>query len=114
MLTNFERRKHRVRNKLAKNNKSNRPKIVVKRSNKNIYAQLISLEGKVLASFSNLKLKDTAKITGIQKAEKVGEEFAKICLKDGVKEVIFDKGAYVYNGRVKALAEACRKAGLQF
>ena len=50
----------------------------------------------------------------MQKATAVGAEFAKICLKAGFKEVVFDKGAYIYNGRVKALAEACREAGLQF
>jgi len=114
MLTNYQRRQHRVRNKIAASNKTNRPRIVVSRSNKNIYAQLISVEGKVLASFSTLSFEENKKASGIEKATLVGEEFAKICLKNGVKEVVFDKGAYVYNGRVKALAEGCRKAGLQF
>lgn len=114
MLTKYERRKHRARNSVIKNNKSNRPRIVVARSNKNISLQLISLDGKVLAAFSTVNLKDNAKGTGTQKAALVGEEFAKICLKNGFKEAVFDKGAYIYNGRVKAVAEACRKAGLQF
>lgn len=114
MTANYERRKHRVRNKIAKSNKSLRPRIVVSRSNVNVYAQLVSVEGKVLESFSTLKIKDDKKITGLQKAQLVGEEFAKICLKNGFKEVIFDKGAYTYSGRVKTLAEACRKAGLNF
>ncbi len=114
MLTNYERRKHRVRNKIAKNNKTLRPRIVVSRSNVNIYAQLINIEGRVLASFSTLNIKEGKKTTGLEKAKIVGQEFAKICLKDGFKEAVFDKGAYVYNGRVKALAEACREAGLQF
>jgi large subunit ribosomal protein L18 len=114
MLSNYERRKHRVRNKIAKSNKSSRPRIVVSRSNVNIYAQLIDVEGKVLKSFSTLNLKEKTKASGIEKAKMVGLEFAKICVKDNIKEVVFDKGAYVYNGRVKALAEACREAGLQF
>jgi len=114
MLTTYDRRRHRNRNKMVKNNKSLRPRIVVSRSNVNIYAQLVSVEGKVLKSFSTLNIKDAKKSTGLEKAKSVGSEFAKICLKDGFKEVVFDKGVYNYNGRVKALAEACREAGLQF
>lgn len=120
-LTNFTRRKLRVRGKITAKNKSLRPRIVVTRSNKGIYAQLVSAEGKMLTSFSSLNLeaakddkKSSTKITGLQKAASVGENFAKACLKLKVKEVVFDKGAYNYNGRVKALAEACRKAGLVF
>jgi large subunit ribosomal protein L18 len=114
MLNTYERRKYRVRNKIAKSNKTSRPRIVVSRSNINIYAQLINIEGKVLKSFSTLNLEEKVKASGIEKAKMVGKEFAKICLKDNILEVVFDKGAYVYNGRVKALAEACREAGLKF
>jgi len=114
MLTNTERRKFRVRNKIAKSNKQLRPKIVVFRSNKNIYAQLVNIEGKVLGSFSTLAFEENKKASGLEKATLVGKEFAKVCLKNGIKEVVFDKGSYVYNGRVKALAEACRAEGLQF
>ena len=114
MITNYERRKFRVRNKLAKNNKSSRPRIVVSRSNQNLYAQLINVEGKVLCSFSTLNFEEQKKVSGIEKAKLVGKEFAKICVKNGVKEAVFDKGAYIYSGRVKALAEACREGGLQF
>lgn len=114
MITNYERRKFRVRNKIAANNRSARPRLSVFRSNKNIHAQLISVEGKVLCAFSTVNFKEDKKASGIEKAKMVGQEFAKICLKNGIKEVVFDKGAYLYNGRVKALAEACREAGLQF
>lgn len=114
MLTKYERRKFRVRNKIIQSNKSNRPRIVVSRSNQNIYAQLINVEGKVLFSFSTLNFAEGKKATGLEKAKLVGQEFAKLCVKGGIKEVVFDKGAYIYNGRVKALAEACREAGLQF
>jgi large subunit ribosomal protein L18 len=114
MITNYERRKFRVRNKIIKNNKSNRPRIVVSRSNTNIYAQLINFDGKVLASFSTLNFAENKKVSGLEKAKLVGQEFAKSCLKVGVTDVVFDKGAYIYNGRVKALAEACRAEGLKF
>lgn len=114
MLTTYKRRQLRVRGKIAANNKSLRPRIVVTRSNKNLGMQLINLEGQVLQAYSTVNFKETKKISGIEKAKLVGTEFAKLCLKDGVKEVVFDKGAYIYNGRVKAVAEACRAAGLQF
>lgn len=114
MLNNYQRRKYRVRSKIAQNNKSGRPRIVVARSNKNFHAQLINAEGKVLADFSTLKIKDSKKASGIEKAKIVGQEFAKVCLKAGVTEVVFDKGAYNYNGRVKAMAESCREGGLKF
>lgn len=114
MLTNYERRKYRVKGNIAKRNKSLRPKITVFRSNKNIYAQLVSVEGKVLQSFSTLSFEDDKKANGIEKAKMVGKAFAELCLKDGITKVVFDKGAYVYNGRVKALAESCREAGLSF
>ena len=114
MFNNYERRKLRVRGKIAKRNKTLRPKITVSRSNKNLYAQLISVEGKVLASFSTVNFEDNTKISGMEKAKLVGKEFGKLCLKSGAKEVVFDKGAYIYGGRVKALAEACREAGLSF
>lgn len=114
MITNYERRKYRVRNKIAKNNKGLRPRIVVSRSNKNIYAQLINVEGKVLNSFSTLNFEENNKVSGLEKAQLVGKEFAKNCLKSGVVEVVFDKGSYIYSGRIKALADACREAGLKF
>lgn len=114
MITTFERRKFRVRNKIAANNKGNRPRLSVFRSNKNIHAQLINIDGKVLCAYSSVNFDDNVKANGMEKAKMVGQEFAKICLKTGIKEVVFDKGAYLYNGRVKALAEACRAAGLQF
>lgn len=114
MLTNYQRRKFRIRNNIAKRNKEGRPRIVVCRSNKNIYAQLINIEGKVLKSFSTINFNEENKVSGIEKAKLVGKEFAALCLKDNIQEVIFDKGAYIYNGRIKALAEACRAEGLKF
>ncbi len=114
MLTNYERRKYRVKNKIVARNKSLRPRIVVSRSNKNLYAQLIGLEGNVICAFSTLNFEQGNKVTGIEKAKIVGKKFAEVCLKNDVREVVFDKGAYIYGGRVKAMAEACREAGLSF
>ncbi len=114
MLNNYQRRKFRVRSKIAKHNKTSRPRIVVSRSNKNFHAQLINIEGKVLCAFSTVNFEDNKKVSGIEKAKIVGKKFAELCLKGGAKEVVFDKGAYIYSGRVKAMAEACREAGLQF
>jgi large subunit ribosomal protein L18 len=111
-----EKRKLRVRSKLKAGNKSGRPRIVVSRSNKNIYAQLVDISGNVLHSFSSLILKEEQlkKENGVAIAKLVGEGLGKICVKAGVKEVVFDKGAYLYSGRIKALADACREAGLKF
>lgn len=116
-LNNFERRKLRVRGKVIANNLGLRPRIVVFKSNKNIHAQLIDAEGKVVTSFSSVNLRkedEKAKHKGIDKAALVGKRFAENCVKANVKEVVFDKGAYRYHGRIKALAESCRKAGLIF
>lgn len=114
MITNYERRKFRTRNRIAQSNKSGRPRASVHRTNVNMYIQLFDAEGKVLCSFSTLNFTEEKKVSGMEKAKLVGQEFAKICLQKGIKEIVFDKGAYVYNGRVKAIAEACREAGLQF
>jgi large subunit ribosomal protein L18 len=112
MLTSYQRRKVRVRNNVKKNNKSNRPRMVINRTNKNIYAQIVSVDGKVLLQFSSILFED--KISGIEKAKIVGKEIAELCKKAKIEKIVFDKGAYNYNGRVKALASACREFGLNF
>jgi large subunit ribosomal protein L18 len=90
-----------------------RPRLAVFRANQNIYAQLIDdVNGKTLASSSTLKA-DT-KGTKSEKAALVGQEIAKKALELNVKEVVFDRGGFQYHGRVKALAEAARTAGLTF
>lgn len=113
-MFSYNRRKYRIKTNIKKNNKGNRPVISVFRSNKNIYAQLINEVGKVLISYSTLAFEENKKISGIEKAKLVGKEFAKLCKKQGINEVVFNKGAYKYNGRVKHLAEACREEGLKF
>ena len=110
-----KKRKLRVRNKIKKKNKSSRAKISVFRSNKNIYVQLIDVGGNVLHSLSSvtpkIKLND---LSGIEVAKLVGGEFGKACVDNGITDVVFDKGLYTYGGRVKALADSCREAGLKF
>lgn len=95
-----------------------RPRLSVFRSSKHIYAQVIDDEtGKTLASASSSGRAFSADNTGKTKSERaalVGAEVAKKAIDAGVKEVVFDRGAARFHGRVKALAEAAREAGLQF
>jgi len=106
-------RKHeRVRAKVS--GTSERPRLSVYRSNKNIAVQVIDdVKGVTLVASSSesLKLKNGNNIEG---AKLVGADIAKKCLEKKIKEVVFDRGGYVYHGRVMALAEAAREAGLKF
>jgi large subunit ribosomal protein L18 len=90
-----------------------RPRLAVFRSLHHIYAQLIDDEtGRTLASASTVDLKAGAKNAGA--AEKVGKAIADKAKAAGVQQVVFDRGGFLYHGRVKALAEAARAAGLEF
>lgn len=112
-----KKRKSRTTHKLKKRNKSNRPILTVFRSNKNFYAQIIDLTGKVLVTFSSKSKELAGKLkgkTGIEVATLVGEGLAKAAAKAKIKEVVFNKGPYLYSGRVKAFCEAARKNGLLF
>ncbi len=112
-----KKRKDRVRAKLLR--RCQKPRLCVFRSNKSIYAQIIDDEkGITLVSASeadrtNLDSKNS-KRTKSQKAELVGQILTKKAIKNGIKEVIFDRGAYKYHGRVRRLAESARKEGLKF
>jgi large subunit ribosomal protein L18 len=86
--------------------------MVVNRTNKNIYAQILSVEGNVLTQSSSILFDE--KISGIEKAKIVGKNIAELCKKVDIDNIVFDKGAYNYNGRVKALADSCREFGLKF
>lgn len=113
----FDRRQARVRRAL-KARSGERPRLSVYRSSKHIYAQVIDDEvGKTLAAASTLEkpLKGTLK-TGADKAAAaaVGKLLAERALEAGVKDVVFDRGGYMYHGRVKALADAAREGGLNF
>jgi len=90
-----------------------KPRLCVFRSNRHIYAQIIDDEtGKTIASASSLQLGLDGK--GAEVASKVGEALAKKAIEDSVREVVFDRSGYRYHGRVKALAESARSAGLKF
>jgi len=112
-----ERRKTRLRYRLRIKSHG-RPRLSVHRSGKNIYAQVIDDSvGKTLAAASTLdkSLRESLK-TGADKsaATAVGKLIAERALAAGVTEVVFDRGAYLYHGRVQALAEAAREGGLSF
>jgi large subunit ribosomal protein L18 len=111
------RRKVRVRNSV-KRAAGGRPRLSVFRSSKHIYAQVIDdVKGETLAAASSMEksLRDGAKSgANIAAASAVGKLVAERALKGGVKEVIFDRGQYLYHGRVKALADAAREGGLSF
>ena len=90
------------------------PRLNVFRSNKQIYAQIIDdTTGKTLLSSSSLVLK-LENGGNVEAAKKVGEDIAKKCLAANIESVRFDRGGYVYHGRVQALADAASEAGLKF
>jgi large subunit ribosomal protein L18 len=112
-----DRRRERLRYQLRQK-AYGRPRLSVFRSGKNIYAQVIDdAQGRTLAAASSLdkSLREDLK-TGADKAAAaaVGKLVAERALTAGVKEVVFDRGSYLYHGRVKALAEAAREGGLAF
>jgi large subunit ribosomal protein L18 len=106
------RRHKRVRKHLV--GTAERPRLVVFRSNRGIAAQLVDDgAGKTLAAASSLHVRNS-KGTKSDQAAAVGKLLAENAKKAGVKSVVFDRGGYLYHGRVKALAEAAREGGLQF
>ena len=111
----MQSRAQRVRRRLKKN-ANGRPRLSVFRSGKNISAQIIDdLNGLTLASASTLE-KTLKKSKGSDKAAAiaVGKLVAERATKAGIEDVVFDRGAYLFHGRVKALADAAREAGLKF
>ena len=102
--------KYRIRKKV--NGTAERPRMSVFRSNKQIYVQIIhDLTSKTLVSASSLGLEAMPKI---QQAQKVGEMVAEKAKAAGITTVVFDRNGYLYHGRVKELADAARKGGLNF
>lgn len=103
-------RHNRIRTKLSGSKK--RPRLCVFRSNKFIYCQVINDEkGTTLLQANTKEIKLT---NNIKSATELGKLIAERALKAGLKEVVFDRSGYLYHGRVKALAEAARQAGLKF
>jgi large subunit ribosomal protein L18 len=109
-----KKRHARVRAKLS--GTSARPRLNVFRSNKHVYAQLIDdINGVTIASASTLDKEFALESTSnLEAAQKVGELVAKRAVEKGVSAIVFDRGGYLYHGRVKALADAARENGLQF
>lgn len=108
-----ERRHRRVRGKLA--GTAARPRLSVFRSNRGIFAQLVDDEtGRTLAAASWLGLKKGFKGGKSEQAAEVGKQLAAAAKKAGIESVVFDRGGYLYHGRVKALAEGAREGGLVF
>jgi len=115
-LTKSDRRqriKYRIRKRLSGN--SDRPRMTVYRSNKQIYVQLVDdVSGQTLASASS-KEKEIAgqKVNKTDQAKLVGKRIAEIAKEKGIKTVVFDRNGYLYHGRVKNLADAARESGLK-
>ncbi len=103
------RSKYRIRKKV--NGTPNKPRLAVFKSNKNIYCQLIDdLNGVTVASASSAKGGDA----GIAQAQSLGKDIAGKAQGLNIDEVVFDRGGFIYHGRIKAFADAAREAGLKF
>jgi large subunit ribosomal protein L18 len=108
-----QRRHRRVRGKIR--GTSERPRLVVSRSNKGIGAQLVDdLDGKTVAAASWLQVKKSFQGNKTAQAAEVGKLLAQNAKQAGIEVVVFDRAGYLYHGRVKALADAAREGGLKF
>ncbi|MDT8285553.1 MAG: 50S ribosomal protein L18 [Elusimicrobiales bacterium] len=110
----YQIRSARTRRKLSEHSVV-RPRLSVFRSTRYIYAQVIDdAQGKTVAAASSVEKEVRTKGKNLETAKTVGTLVAKRALDKGVKEVCFDRGGHIYHGRIKALAEAAREAGLKF
>lgn len=101
----------RIRSKIEGN--ENRPRLAVFRSNRYIYAQLINdMTAKTMLAASDIG--EESKINKVERARNVGKKIGELAKKAGIETVVYDRGGFSYAGRVKALAEAAREAGLKF
>ena len=108
-----ERRHARVRRKIS--GTAERPRLCVYRSNTNLYVQVIDdVAGKTLVSASTLDKEVKTKYANKEAAKEVGALIAKRALEKNIKDVVFDRGGYIYHGVVKELADAARNGGLNF
>lgn len=111
---NLERQRRHVRLRTKISGTATCPRLNVFRSNKHISCQVIDdVAGKTLVSCSSITLK-LANGGNVEAAVAVGTEIAKLCLANNIEAVVFDRGGYNYHGRIKALADAAREAGLNF
>ena len=110
-----QRRKYHVRNRLMRDGAQAR--LTVSRSSKHIYAQIVDSAGRTLCGAGTTKKAIASELAGKKKTERaavIGTEIARLAKEKGVEAVVFDRGAAKFHGRVKALAEAARAAGLKF
>jgi large subunit ribosomal protein L18 len=111
-----ERRRLRIRQRIG--GTPERPRLAVFRSAKHIYAQVVDdVAGKTVAHASTLSRDvrgDVADVSKLDAAKKVGQTIAKLLLAKGIDRVVFDRSGYLYHGRIRALADAARTAGLKF
>lgn len=118
MALSKENRRQRLRYRIRKtvSGTEQRPRLAVFRSNKEIYAQLIDdVSGKTItAASSRDKDVDVAKVNKTEAAKLVGKAIAEKAVKAGIESITFDRGGYLYHGRVKSLAEGAREGGLKF
>ncbi|MEE4539892.1 MAG: 50S ribosomal protein L18 [Erythrobacter sp.] len=111
-LSLFERRRRRVRSALRARS-GEKPRLSVHRTGRHIYAQIIDdAQGRTVAAASTLGAGDSG--ANVDAAVKVGKDIAEAARKAGVTTVVFDRGGFLYHGRVKALADAARDGGLEF
>lgn len=112
-LSGWEKRKARVRRKIS--GTSERPRLNVYRSNKHIYAQIIDdTAGKTLVAVATNAKEIGEELKKSEAAKKAGEMIAKLAVQKGIEKVVFDRSGYIYHGRIKALADGAREAGLKF
>ena len=110
-VTKRLKNKARIRKKVEGH--AERPRLAVYRSGRHIYAQIIDdMAGKTLVAHSTLAAK--VKVCNVEKAKQVGAELAKKALSQNIKSVVFDRSGYLFHGRVKAVADGAREAGLSF
>jgi large subunit ribosomal protein L18 len=111
----FDRRKKRTRFRVVTNG-GGRPRLSVFRSGRHIYVQVIDdrAQSTIAAASTNEKEGKAPKTWNIEAASTVGKKIAERAIAKGVKQVVFDRGGYIYHGRIKALADAAREGGLEF
>ncbi|MCC6601145.1 MAG: 50S ribosomal protein L18 [Crocinitomicaceae bacterium] len=117
MAFSKEARRAKIRTRIRASVKgtAERPRLSVFRSNKQIYAQIVDdSKGVTLASASSLVIREGQNVAKLDQARLVGKSIAERAKAAGIDEVVFDRGGYLYHGRVKSLAEAAREAGLKF
>ena len=107
-----KRNRRHIRIRARVSGTADRPRLAFFKSNKNIYAQAIDdVSGVTIAQASSLKDKQASTT---KQAEEIGTRVAKECMKKGIKEIVFDRGGFLYTGAVKVFADAARAAGLKF